>query len=798
MSQVINTNIPSLNAQRNLSNSGSSLAVALQRLSSGLRINSAKDDAAGLAISERFTTQIRGLNVAIRNANDGISLSQTAEGALAEVTNNLQRIRELAVQSRNATNSASDRAALDAEVQQRLAEIDRTAAQTSFNGQKILDGTFGSATFQVGANAGETISLTLDTSMRLNTLGAIAQANSAPLGATASGGTHTVTVNTSDYSVAGQPAQPGRAVSSINTLNFGTTTSTGSNGTLNFTAAAFDFRNGSSAGFTVTDFDYSGGAANVAQFDVSITGLGTVGITLNQNYTDADGVAAAIQSQLQAVMGYGAVTATNTGGVITITNVGSNNAVAVSATDANAAAAGFTNSAGTAGSAQPNAAFDVDGLTVTLDQNYTDAPTLAAALQAQIQAAGGAFAAYTVTNSGNIITIDNGVNGGAAVTVANANGSANQGGIVNGAGTAGVAGTVATAANFTADGNAILLNQDYASYAALASDIQTQMGAGYTVAANGTEITIARTTTGAGSTAIAITGADANATAAGFANQAGLAGSNAITSTNATFQVDGQSVVLNANYTDINGVRAALAAQLTGYTIGGTGNDITITNNTAGSAAVAITNADPNAFAAGFVNGSGTAGTVAGSIVLAAGEFTITNPPAAAVEIAGTFANARALADSINNNVSGIFAQANPDGSISLLSSQDFSIGGTQATGTLGFGATAFTANTGNLSMVNVLTAESADEVIVRVDSALTSVSGLRSNFGAVQNRFESTINNLQTTSENLTASRSRILDADFAQETAELTRAQILQQAGVAILAQANQLPQNVLNLLR
>ncbi len=167
MAQVINTNIPSLNAQRNLSRSGAELATALQRLSSGLRINSAKDDAAGLAISERFTTQIRGLNVAIRNANDGISLSQTAEGALAEVGNNLQRIRELAVQSRNATNSPSDRAALDAEVQQRLAEIDRTAAQTSFNGQKILDGSFGSATFQVGANAGETISLTLESSMRL-------------------------------------------------------------------------------------------------------------------------------------------------------------------------------------------------------------------------------------------------------------------------------------------------------------------------------------------------------------------------------------------------------------------------------------------------------------------------------------------------------------------------------------------------------------------------------------------------------------------------------------------------------
>ena len=171
MAQVINTNVASLNAQRNLQNSQNSLQVSLQRLSSGLRINSAKDDAAGLAIGERFTSQIRGLNQAARNANDGISMSQTAEGALVEVTNNLQRVRELAVQSANASNSSGDRAALDAEVQQRLAEVDRIASQTAFNGQKVLDGTMGNATFQVGANVGETINVALSTSMRTTAIG---------------------------------------------------------------------------------------------------------------------------------------------------------------------------------------------------------------------------------------------------------------------------------------------------------------------------------------------------------------------------------------------------------------------------------------------------------------------------------------------------------------------------------------------------------------------------------------------------------------------------------------------------
>ncbi len=174
MALMINTNAMSLNAQRNLTTSQSSLAQALQRLSSGLRINSAKDDAAGLAIASRMTTQINGLDTAQRNANDGISLAQTTEGALQEVTNNLQRIRELAVQSANSTNSSSDRQALDQEVQQRLAEIDRIALQTSFNGQKVLDGSFGNATFQVGANVGETISVGLSTSMRTSAVGRLA------------------------------------------------------------------------------------------------------------------------------------------------------------------------------------------------------------------------------------------------------------------------------------------------------------------------------------------------------------------------------------------------------------------------------------------------------------------------------------------------------------------------------------------------------------------------------------------------------------------------------------------------
>ncbi|WP_018947838.1 flagellin [Thioalkalivibrio sp. AKL17] len=157
MSQVINTNVMSLNAQRNLNESQGALSQSLERLSSGLRINSAKDDAAGLAISERFTSQINGLDQAVRNSNDGISLAQTAEGALDTVSDSLQRARELAVQAANDSNSASDRQALNDEVQQLMDEVGRIANNTEFNGGRILDGSVEDLFFQVGANQGQMI-----------------------------------------------------------------------------------------------------------------------------------------------------------------------------------------------------------------------------------------------------------------------------------------------------------------------------------------------------------------------------------------------------------------------------------------------------------------------------------------------------------------------------------------------------------------------------------------------------------------------------------------------------------------
>lgn len=198
MSLTVNTNVASLNTQRNLSNSSSALSTSLQRLSTGSRINSAKDDAAGLQISNRLTSQVNGLGVAVRNANDGISLAQTAEGAMQQSTNILQRMRDLALQSANDSNSATDRASLQKEVTELKNELTRIAETTSFGGRKLLDGSFGTAQFQVGANANETIGLSLSDARATN-LGA-----NRTLTAGLSAGAATATATTATSLVAAQ------------------------------------------------------------------------------------------------------------------------------------------------------------------------------------------------------------------------------------------------------------------------------------------------------------------------------------------------------------------------------------------------------------------------------------------------------------------------------------------------------------------------------------------------------------------------------------------------------------------
>jgi len=280
----INTNVISLMAENNLNNTQGSLATAMQRLSSGLRINSAKDDAAGLAISDGMTAQINGLNQAGRNANDGISLAQTADGALASITGNLQRVRELAVQSANATNSSSDRADLQTEVTSLLQEVDRVANTTSFNGVKLLDGSFTAATFQVGANANDTItvaSLTDANTAALSSVTAASGQSSAVSGITSLGavGAGALVINGVDVgaSIGAAGTSQQRVSQVVDAINNNSTT-TGVN-------AAFDSSTGhivlsSAANIAVTGTDDGTATGfDISNSDGTATATTTTGLT---------------------------------------------------------------------------------------------------------------------------------------------------------------------------------------------------------------------------------------------------------------------------------------------------------------------------------------------------------------------------------------------------------------------------------------------------------------------------------------------------------------------------------------
>jgi flagellin len=364
MAQVISTNIASLNAQRNLNKSQSAMSTSLQRLSSGMRINSAKDDAAGLAISERFTAQIRGLNQAVRNSNDGISLAQTAEGALGEVTTNLQRVRELAVQSANATNSASDRAAMQQEVSQLVAEIDRVAGQTNFNGVKLLDGSFSAQAFQVGANVGETISVSSITNATKAGLGldnGTASATSTAVTGTALAAGD-ISVNGTDVGAAAGTAKAiAAAIDATSTTVSATATTSvnmgaftndagaanGSVYTLDVQGVAISRTAAGGTGILAADLDTALGtqAANLTSAGISYTGTFAGG---NLTFTDADGDNIVVD---QTQTGTTATTATAEGtkrGTVSITSTGEDLVIAGSAGGLTAAglSAGTTASTG--------------------------------------------------------------------------------------------------------------------------------------------------------------------------------------------------------------------------------------------------------------------------------------------------------------------------------------------------------------------------------------------------------------------------------------------------------------------
>ncbi|MGB6053889.1 MAG: flagellin [Burkholderiaceae bacterium] len=378
MPSVINTNISSLNSQRNLTTSQSSLATSLQRLSSGLRINSAKDDAAGLAISDRMTSQINGLTQAARNANDGISLAQTAEGALGQATDLLQRMRTLAVQSANASNSSSDRAALQAEVTQLVGEYDRIATQTQFNGQNVLDGSFANANFQVGANANQTIGVQI-ADARSSVVGnaTVAATVFAPTGAASTG----LTINSIGVGTTGTTSQAKvDAINAQSGLTGVTATQTG-----NFRVSA-----------AITGF----GA--VAAGDITINGVQIGSITAG---TDAATQATNVAAAINAKSGQTGVTAT----VGNNTNGGATSAIILSNTTGSAISVG-TGTSATAANVGITAGTTAAGSNgkITLSTSLTGSITLGGGTEATIGFAAGAQTTTQNLLSGISISTDNG------------------------------------------------------------------------------------------------------------------------------------------------------------------------------------------------------------------------------------------------------------------------------------------------------------------------------------------------------------------------------------------------------
>ncbi|AND67562.1 hypothetical protein ATSB10_01080 [Dyella thiooxydans] len=393
MSFVINTNVSSLNAQNNLDKSRSMLAQATQRLSSGLKINSAADNAAGFAISQRYTTQIGGLAQASANASDAINLAQTTGSALDQVTANLQAIRDLAAQSANGTYSNADRATIDNEVQQRLQEITRIANQTTFNGKKVLDGSLQSQSFQIGANVGQTVSVALGQSVKASDMGAVAEVQSGDISATfgtttglkLAAGDLTVSVDggtTTSNVAAGTYTSVAGLASAINTAAGSSIATVDTNGELKITnaSATKTINFGGTAASTLglgtpvavsSSADSTGAVAAVATVNAAPS-LASEGLSINgtsvdltgvkslQDLSDAinaagvDGVSAAVSADGKGVNFYSnsALKIADTGGNIIGTN----------AKDANTTATYVAgNSAATGGSLAKGSVGTVDG-----------------------------------------------------------------------------------------------------------------------------------------------------------------------------------------------------------------------------------------------------------------------------------------------------------------------------------------------------------------------------------------------------------------------------------------------------
>lgn len=675
MPLVINTNVAAINSQRQLMNSGGALDKAMERLSSGQRINSAKDDAAGLAISNRMTSQIRGLDQAVRNANDGISLIQTAEGALQETTNILQRMRELSIQSANGIYSDADRATLDAEVQQLVQELDRISKSTSFNGQNLLDGTLKKVNLQVGPSDGQTIEMRIP-SVDAKTLGmgsVSVDMLGAPLDLAA------MVISENDILINGQSiAKTGESFDS----------------TTDDLADLIDLINKNVLGINASTF---------AQAESSDSGTGVLdaGDIFEVVVTKLDGTTSTIQVTQTQNLQELADKLNEAGGGLISASIDDNNRLSIGASNATSIEINDTaNASGT-----------------TLDGTTTNAKLV------------------LESEHDDPITITRGSTGTLAQLEELGFRENNDAGVVEGVGISTNAGW--GVGDVIINGVAIP-NKD------------TDSLSGKIAAINSVQEDTGVTAQLFTSLTLDFDGVDITAIADTFEMNGIEFDFTAVT------EIEDIVDAFNAE-TNSTGVRASLLG--TRVVLEGNVASITFADGAAGAVATGLgdgTNVADVLSSDGTVTGDITTGDlIPGGIKL------------------------------ISANGEPISVKLGPDAiatEVGLLE--------TNATAEGQFGTA--------IKSISIATQTGATKSIDVIDNALDTINDVRSQLGAINNRLEFTINNLANVSEKTSAARSRITDADFAAETAALSRAQVLQQAATAMLAQANARPEQVLSLLR
>jgi flagellin len=703
---VINTNINALGAQAALGMANSKQATAMQRLSTGLRINSAADDAAGLAISNRMTSQINGYAVAIRNSNDGISMAQTADGAMGQITTMLQRIRDLAVQSATGTMTSADRSSSQSEVDQLKTQIQDIATKTNLNGINLLDGSAGNIQLQTGTNAGDTMKMSFD-SMQTKDIGLGSRASLSSVGGLTSGVAGSANAAFVDGSITLNGVAVGASSTTTDNLSFAQNASSAIAKAAAINAVSSQSGVFATVGQTVAAGAVMGAATAGDSTSLVVNGVTTATIQLTgTKETDRESIAAAIN----AISGQTGVTATN--------SQDDNHGVSMTAADGR----NITISIGTQSGSE------------TLNN-------------LGLAAAGTYVGSYELnTKDGSAITVGS--------TVANSTTGEKVSGLTFGTYQADTAQTVSgvrTAATpGTLTGNDLVINGVGIAAANAVDDQSSSTGNVKSAIAIAAAINKSSAKTGVTATAAANV-VEGNAfTAAGTISAVTLNGITIATSLGANSTRDDVLTQLNA-YTGQTGVVA-----------------------TANGDGVALTAADGRNITIAF-SGSGSA--IAGLGLTGSGVTNTANTPYT------NYASVSLTSDTAFTVASG----SNGAGATSAFTEMGFT------EGTYG-GAD----NGVKVSQIDISTVQGATDAIKAVDAAITTVSANQSRAGAYENRLNYVVDNLTTENTNITASRSRITDADYGTETTNLAKAQIVQQAATAMLAQANQSQQTVLSLLK